>query len=208
VTAAAIVWAALAVALLLLFVVTARRMSALAARTRELERIQRSVESIDRRLAAVADPLVVRLDGIRRHAGDAEGLAHDLVPARATLEDLAAEARTLQLPVGFAAQASVMVHETERAVRAVDMVAHGLDTMLVARRSFEVESQTSLKRGALNLRHAREAFGRAAAVIAALQPADLAPGALAGAERPSSQGGTTFGESADAGIEGPFEPRM
>jgi hypothetical protein len=208
VTAGAIVWAGLLVALLALFVVTARRMSALAARTRDLERIQRSVESIDRRLAAVADPLVVRLDGIRRNPGDAEGLARDLVPARATLEDLAAEARTLQLPAGFAAQASVMVHETERAVRAADMVAHGLNTMLVARRSSELEAQTSLKRGALNLRHAREAFGRAAAVIAALQPADLAPGALGGAAGSSSQGGTTYGDSTDTSLEGPFEPRM
>jgi hypothetical protein len=208
VIAAVIIWAGLLVALLALFVTTARRMSELAARTRELERIQQSVASIDTRLAAVADPLVARLDEIRRHAGDTEGLARDLAPARATLEDLAVEARTLQLPAWLTPQAAVMVQEAERAVRAVDMVAHGLDAMLVARRNFEVEAQTSLKRGTLNLRHARDAFRRAAAAIAALQPADLAPGAHTGASIPVPRGVTTYGEAGESELEGPFEPRM
>ena len=56
-----------------------------------------------------------------------------------------------------------MVHETERAVRAADLVAHGLDALLAAGATYEMEAQTSLKRGTLNLRHAREVFGRAAA---------------------------------------------
>ena len=51
--------------------------------------------------------------------------------------------------------------------------------------SRELEAQTSLKRGALNLRHAREASTRLAAEIAALRPADL----LDRAEQPGSQRG-------------------
>ena len=207
-TAGAIIWAGLLVALLALSVVVIRRMSGLIARTRDLERFQRVVESIDRRLAGVTDPLVDRLDGIRRHGGDPSGLAVDIGPARAVLEALAAEARSLQTPVGLTAYAAVMVHETERAVRAADMVAHGLDTMATARRDFDTEAQTSLKRGALNLRHAREAIGRAAAAVAALRPADLAPGAPGGPANPSSQGGLTFDRGADPDLEGPFEPRM
>lgn len=207
-TAGAIIWAGLLVALLILFVLTARRMSELAARTRELERLQRSVESIDRRLAAATDPLIARVDAIRRHAGDAESLARDLGPARGMLEELAVEARAIRLPTGLAAQASVMIQEADRAVRAADMVAHGLDTMLAVRGNFGTEAEVSLKRGALNLRHAREAFGRAAAAVAALQPADLAPGAPGGVVIPAPGGGTSFDGSSDSSPEGPFEPRM
>ena len=207
-TAGAVVWAGVLVALCVLFVAIARRLSALIARTRELERIQRSVESIDRRLGAAADPLVARLDGIRRHAGDTEGLARDLGPARSMLRDLAIEVRTLELPVALAALGEVLVNEAERAVRAADMVAHGLDAMLTARGPSEVEAQTSLKRGALNLRHAREVFGRAAGEIAALQPADLATGARRVSPSPVPRAGATQGDGVDPDPEGPFEPRM
>jgi hypothetical protein len=212
VTAGAIIWAGLLIALIVLFVAVTRRMSILIARTRELERLQRSVESIDLRLGAAVDPLVARLDGLRRHAGDVEGLARDLVSARAMLLDLAAEARALQVPASLAAQGAAMVHETDRAVRAADLVTHGMDAMLAARGVYEGEAQTSLKRGALNLRHAREVFGRVAAEIAALRPADLAPGAGGasggGATSPVPRGGTTYGDAGDADVEGPFEPRM
>ena len=207
-TAGAIIWAALLVALLALFVGTARRMSELAARTRELERLQGSVESIDRRLAAATEPLIARLDAIRRHAGDAGSLAGDIGPARGMLEELSVEARALQLPARLSAQKSVMVQETERAVRAADMVAHGLDVMLAARGNYGTEAEVSLKRGALNLRHARDAFGRAAAAVAALQPADLAPGAAGGVASPVPGAGTAFDGSSDSSPEGPFEPRM
>jgi hypothetical protein len=211
VTAAVLIWAGLLIALLVLFVAVARRMAMLTARTRELERIQRSVESLDRRLGAAVDPLVGRLDGIRRHPGDVEGLARDLGPAQSMLRDLAVEARALQLPAALAAQGEVMAHETERAVRAADLVAHGLETMLAARGGFETGAQTSLKRGALNLRHAREVFGQAAREIATLQPADLAPGAPGVRESvPNSvpRLGSTYGDAGDPDLEGPFEPRM
>ena len=207
-TAGAIIWAGLLIALVVLFVAVSRRMSILIARTRELERLQRSVETIDRRLGAAVDPLVARLDGLRRHAGDAEGLARDLVSARAMLLDLQAEARALQVPASLSAQGEVLVHEMERAVRAADLVTHGMDAMLAARGAYDGEAQTSLKRGALNLRHAREVFGRVAAEIAALRPADLAPGAGGGGATSVPRGGSTYGEAGDADLEGPFEPRM
>ena len=40
----------------------------------------------------------------------------------------------------------------------------------------DLEAQTSLKRGALNLRHARDAFAERARKVADLRPADLVPG--------------------------------
>ncbi len=210
-TGGAILWLALIgvlAGLLLLFLVTTRRMSVLIARTRDLERVQRSVESIDLRLAGVIDPLVARLDEIRRRGGDPQALARDLGPAQATLGDLADEARALRLPAILADQASVMIHETERAARAAELVEHGLGAILAARGNRELEGQTSLKRGALNLRHAREAFGRAAADVAAMRPADVAarPGHGSGAYSTTPRPAPTH--EGDQDVDGSFEPRM
>ena len=158
-----VLWVGLLVVLFLLFLLTLRRLSVLIARTRDLERVQRSVDSIDRRFAIAIGPIVNRLDEIRRRSGDPLLLARELDPARTMLEDLAAETRKLRVPAVLAGQAAVMVHEMDRALRATELVGHGLDALLAARGNRELEAQTSLKRGALNLRHARDAFGRAAA---------------------------------------------
>jgi hypothetical protein len=211
VTGGAILWLVLIgvlAGLLMVFLVTTRRMSVLIARTRDLERVQRSVESIDLRLAAVIDPLVARLDEIRRRGGDPQALARDLGPAQAMLGDLADEARALRLPEVLADQASVMIHETERAARAAELVEHGLGAMLAARGHRELEAQTSLKRGALNLRHAREAFGRAAAVVAALRPADVAGRPGYGLRGPAPTPRPVPTEQDDQDVDGSFEPRM
>ncbi len=58
---------------------------------------------------------------------------------------------------------SDLVAELERAERALEMVEHGTTIMLTVRRGpRELEAQTSIKRGYLNLIHAREAFARRA----------------------------------------------
>ena len=210
-TAGAILWIALLavlIGLLALFLGTTRRMSVLIARTRDLEQVQRSVASIDLRLAAATDPLVARLDELRRRTGDPQALARELEPAQATLQDLAAETRALRLPEVLAGQAAVMVHETERAVRAAALVEHGLQALLAARGNRELEAQTSLKRGALNLRHAREAFGRAAADVAALRPADVAQHAADGSRGPVATPRPDPGGPGDQDLDGSFEPRM
>lgn len=210
-TAGVVLWLALLAvlcALVVLFVVTTRRMSVLIARTRDLEQLQRSVESIDRRLAAAIDPLVGRLDEIRRRAGDPQALDRELDPAQAMLQELAAETRGLRVPSVLAGPAVVMVDETARAVRATELVRHGLDALLTARGNRELEAQTSLKRGTLNLRHAREAFGRAAAEVAALRPADTARPPGDRSRDPVPMPVTAYGDAVDQDVDGSFEPRM
>ena len=125
-----VLWVGLLVVLFLLFLLTLRRLSVLIARTRDLERVQRSVDSIDRRFAIAIGPIVNRLDEIRRRSGDPLLLARELDPARTMLEDLAAETRKLRVPAVLAGQAAVMVHEMDRALRATELVGHGLDALL------------------------------------------------------------------------------
>ncbi|HXG40826.1 MAG TPA: hypothetical protein VNJ28_07780, partial [Candidatus Limnocylindrales bacterium] len=59
---------------------------------------------------------------------------------------------------------AAIVAELERAGRALEMVEHGRSILASARRGGrELEAQTSIKRGYLNLLHAREAIRRHAA---------------------------------------------
>jgi hypothetical protein len=72
------------------------------------------------------------------------------------------------VPAGLGGVRDDIVAELERASRALDMVEHGRSIMASARvRGREIEAQTAVKRGYLNLLHAREAIvrhaGRAAA---------------------------------------------
>ncbi len=70
-------------------------------------------------------------------------------------------------------EAAAFTVELERAVRAAELVGHGLDALVADRGGRDLEAQTSLKRGTLNLRHATEAASRIVAEIAAVRPGDL-----------------------------------
>ena len=168
-----LLWVALLVVLALAAWIVVRRMTALAGRTRGLEQFQRDIAGIDARMAAVVGPLVARLDNLRRLTGDPTAVAADLGPASMILEELAAVARGTRPPAPLAQRAGIVVAELERGLRALDLLDHGLQTALEGRRDTGAEAGVALKRGTLNLRHARDAVGRVASEIAALRPADV-----------------------------------
>jgi hypothetical protein len=101
-----------------------------------------------------------------------------------------------------------MARELDRAIRATELVEHGLDSLLAARGNRELEAQTSLKRGALNMRHAREAFGRAVAEIASVGPADLAASGASRRLATLPGVGTFAADSGDPEAEAASNPRM
>ncbi len=185
------VWLIILAVLVVGFLIVFRRMSVLVARTRDLERFQRATGSLDARLAGVVDPLVTSLDEIRRRAGDPNALRERVEPSRADLGAMAAEAAQLRAPAGLAELSSALTHEIERAGRAVDMVEHGLDVLVTGRSGRELEAQTALKRGTLNLRHAREASGRLVAQIATIRPADLLERTAGGPRHAVTDSGAT-----------------
>ena len=184
-----------------------RRMSQLAGRTRELERFQRAARDLDSRFAAAAYPLVTSLDEIRRRAGDPALLAERLPDLAAALRSAAADARSLRAPAPLRDRAMALARELDRAVRAAELVEHGLDALLAARGNRELEAQVSLKRGALNLRHAREAFAAVVRDIRAVRPADLA-GQAGTRPRPLPTVPTYIVEGLDGDPDGTFDPRM
>lgn len=207
-------WLALLAVLGGLFALTLRRMSRLVAVTRELERYQRTVADLDTRFGSTIGPLVEHLDEIRRHSGDPNAVAEALPDATDRLRAIVDETSSLRAPAGLVDRTPTLVREAERAIRAVEFVDHGLQGLIAARGPRELEAQTSLKRGALNLRHSREAFGTAVSAIAAVRPADLAAhggarsraAAIAGG--PGMGGGTGLSAGVPEGGDDGSDPRI
>ena len=200
-----LVWLLVLGVLLLLGVLVLRRISALVARTRDLERYQKSLASLDERSAAVIDPLVRELDGARRQQLDPSALRNAVVAAQGTIADLAKEARAMPTPAPLVSTTVSVTAELDRAARASEMAEHGLNALSTGTRGRDLEAQTSLKRGALNLRHAREAMARLTREVQALRPVDIAappPGAAPVAGIAPYQG------PGSDDIDGGFEPRM
>ena len=171
-----ILWLGLLVVLAFLFVVTLRRMSQLIARTRGLERFQKAVEGLETRFVGSVGPLVRELDDSRRHAGDPVTLRDRLAEAQTVLGQLREESTTLAAPAGLTAAVTCLAGDLDRAIRAASLVEHGLAAGATASLGRDLEAQTSVKRGALNLRHAQEAFTARTREIAMLRPADIVPG--------------------------------
>ena len=169
----ALLWLVVLIVLVVLFALTVRRLSTLMGRTRDLELYQKQVRHLAARLAATADPVVAQLDEIRRRSGDPRALAEAMPGVQDALRAIAGEGRSARVPAGLGREASAFTVELERAVRAGELVGHGLDALVADRGGRDLEAQTSLKRGALNLRHATEAASRIAGEIEAVRPADL-----------------------------------
>lgn len=171
-----LLWLVALAALSLAAAVGLRRMGRLAGGTRELQQLQADIAGVERRLSTVVDPLVGRLDDVRRGARDPADLAPELDAARTALRSLAKEARTLKPPAALTARIEELRWELERAVRAADMAGHGIALLAASRHGrgpSSDEAQVAVKRGALGLRHAREAVRRAVAGIAVLTPVEV-----------------------------------
>jgi hypothetical protein len=207
---AALLWVAVLVALGALFAKTYGRMSTLTTRTRDLEQFQGAVDSLDRRFEGVTLPLLRGLDEARRHAGDPTGLRELVLEAQTVVDELTGETTKLVAPEGLAPVVAAMIRDLERATRAVLLVEHGLGMMANKSIGRDLEAQTSLKRGALNLRHARDAFAERAGKVAGLRPVDMEPAIPARNGQPATVASYSV---VDAGSDGDddedaFEPRM
>jgi hypothetical protein len=142
-------------------VVVFRGSGRIAARTRELQQFKASVKDLtfraDTLLAATAD----QIDAVRHQQAGPEAISQTVTDATETLGRFGEEARSWSGPRRAQAIRDDLVRELERAVRALGMVEHGADMLVSARRGArDLEAQTSIKRGYLNLIHAREAIAR------------------------------------------------
>jgi hypothetical protein len=150
---------ALAAGLLVVFRGTAR----IAARTREMHQFRGGVKDIATKVDAHIEAAAARIDAVRHHQAGPELINQSVVDATEALERYSDEARALKVPRRAQAIRDDLVADLERASRARGMVEHGANMLASSRRgSRELEGQTSIKRGYLNLIHAREAIARQA----------------------------------------------
>ncbi len=157
-------------ALVVLFVLLLRRAGRVVARSREIHGFRVAIRDLDNRIGQSLDGAAERIDAVRRQHLAAEGIGDTLAAATDAVDRYADEARALKGPPEALAIGQDIVHELARAARAIDMVDHGVQILSAVRRGGrELEAQTSIKRGYLNLIHAREAIGRHAARAADLE---------------------------------------
>jgi hypothetical protein len=150
---------ALAAGLVVVFRGTAR----IAARTREIQRFRRVLRDLAHRADTLLGVAVGQIDAVRHHQTGPEAISQMVADATETLERYGEEARSWSGPRRAESIRDDLVAELDRAVRALGMVEHGTSMLASARRGArDLEAQTSIKRGYLNLIHAREAIARQA----------------------------------------------
>jgi hypothetical protein len=133
------------------------------ARTREIEHFHGSVKDLAARVDASLGGAAGQIDAVRRRQVDPDMIVETLVAAIDAVRRYEDEARGLRGPRKSHKVRDDLVAELERAERALEMVEHGASILVNVRRGpRELEGQTAIKRGYLNLIHAREAFARSA----------------------------------------------
>jgi hypothetical protein len=152
------------------FAIVLRRAGRIVARTREIEGFRSSVRDLTTRIDQSLEGAAGRIDAVRRGQLGADTVGPTIEAATDAVARYSEEARALKGPAVAAEVRDALVNDLERAERALGMVAHGAGILAqVRRRGRELEAQTSIKRGYLNLIHAREAIVRHGAAAEELE---------------------------------------
>ncbi len=147
------------VLLLMAFLVVLRRASRVVAGTREEDAFRRGGAAVADHVSLAITDAALAIDQVRRRHESPASLEQVLPATLAALEVRRAEAEALAAPAPLVELRKRVVDEIERAGRAIEMVQHGCALMgVTAGRPREQEGETSIKRGYLNLLHAREAL--------------------------------------------------
>jgi hypothetical protein len=150
---------ALFVALAAAFLYVLRRAAHVVAQTREDDTFRRDSAALTDRAASAIAAGAGRIDRLRRRQ-DAPAALDEVLPGLLeTLAGLRVEADALAPPAALAPFRTRIADEIDRASRAVEVVQHGCTLLAVTSgRPREMEGETSVKRGYLNLMHARDAL--------------------------------------------------
>jgi hypothetical protein len=157
--------------LLALFWFVLRRAGRFVAETRDAERFRRQVGDLADRIESSLGELSARVDAVRRGQLGADAVADDLSASLDAVTRYAEEARAFHPPAESSRLRDEIVAEIERSARALQMIEHGRSIQASARSGGrEVEAQTAIKRGYLNVLHAREAIAQHARTAIELAP--------------------------------------
>jgi hypothetical protein len=161
--------------LLALFILVLRRAGKFIAATRDVERFRRQVGDLAERAETSLAEICSRIDAVRRGQVGADQVADDLNASLDAVGRYTDEARGLHPPADATAVRDEIVGALERSARALEMIEHGRSIQASARAGGrEIEAQTAIKRGYLNVLHARESLAHQAKVVTAMTAADAA----------------------------------
>lgn len=147
-----------------------RRTGTIVARTRETEGFRSSVRDLSERIDRSLGGAAARIDQVRHHELTPDAIGETLDAASDAVERYLEEARALHGPKPVVEIRDGLVLGLERAGRALAMVEHGATIMASVRGGArELEAQTSIKRGYLNLIHARDAIAHQAVMAERLK---------------------------------------
>jgi hypothetical protein len=164
---------AIFVVLAVVFAIVLRRISLLLAESRETATFRDAVEDLAKRIDATLASIIAQVDALRRQQTEADEIAAPLDAALEALLGYSEEARGLGGPPVVAGPKAAFAAEIDRADRALQMVEHGCAILgSVSSGPRFAEAQTAIKRGYLNVLHAREAIARHATEIAAARSPD------------------------------------
>lgn len=159
------------------FVLILRRAARVVAETRELDGFRETAGDLAARIAASLTGAGERIDAVRRGLVGPETIADTIDAARDAMERYRAEAEALVVPSGYDQLRARIAEEVGRAERAFDMVDHGCATLSAASvgRARGAEGQTAIKRGYLNILHARESIVEIATNLRSPRPSRTSP---------------------------------
>ncbi|MER3418074.1 MAG: hypothetical protein C4343_02960 [Chloroflexota bacterium] len=141
-----------------------RRFARALAETREAYLFRRRVADLAGRIDTSLAGAIEQVDAVRRHELGAGAIGATIEAARDAVQRYVREAEALDGPAAVAGYRRAIVEALERAARALDVVEHGCGILAAGSRGGRaLEGDTSIKRGYLNLVHAREAIARHAA---------------------------------------------
>jgi hypothetical protein len=150
---------ALFAALVAAFVFVLRRTARVVAETREDETFRRDAAALTDRASAALSGGGEQIDRVRRRQDSPAALDEVLPGLLETLAGFQVEAEALAPPSNLATLRGRIAEEIDRAARAVETVQHGCALLAGSSgRALVMEGETSVKRGYLNLLHAREAL--------------------------------------------------
>lgn len=129
----------------------------------------RAARDIARRADLSLGELSEVVDELRRRKASPESIAASMTASTEALGRYAAEAEVVDKHAARDGHAEIgsLKAEIERAQRAVDLIEHGRERMLEGVVEGVAEGETEVKRGYLNLLHAREAIRERGDQIAA-----------------------------------------
>jgi ABC-type transporter Mla subunit MlaD len=147
-------------------IVVFRRTGSIVGKTRETEGFRSSVRDLCGRIDASLAGAAARIDQVRHHEIGPDMIGETLTDASDAVDRFLDEAKALRVPSTAAEIRDDLVSGLERAGRALATVEHGTTIMASVRGGArELEAQTSIKRGYLNLIHARDYIARQASLV-------------------------------------------